>query len=101
MAGLDKLLSRAQQIQTCYKKYCISTDVLQAVFSQVDGIIQSVSYSGSVEEITRIISSLTEAQENLQRRQLCLNTMHDQVAEIEALTLSIGEFDVESTDKRY
>ena len=101
VAGLDKLLSRAQQIQTCYKKYCISTDVLQAVFSQVDGVIQSVLYSGSVEEITRVISSLTEAQENLQRRQSCLNTMHDQVAEIEALTLSIGEFDVESTDKRY
>lgn len=101
VAGLDKLLSRGLQIQKCYKKYCISTDVLQAVFTQVDGVIQSVSYNGSVGEITRIISTVTEAQESLQRRQSCLNTMHDQVAEIEALTLSIGEFDVESTDRRY
>lgn len=100
MSGLSKLLSRAQQIQKCYKKYCISTDVLEAVFSQVDGILQSVSHEGSIDDITQLINSIIESQQNMERRQPCLNTMHDQVAEIEGLTLNVGEFDVESIDRK-
>jgi len=98
--GLTRLLARAQQIQTCYKKYCISTDVLNATFSQVDSALAALDTTGSADDITTHINSLADCQENLKRRHSCLNTMHEQVAEIEALTLCIGEFDVESVDRK-
>lgn len=99
--SLTKLLGRAQQVQTCYKKYCISMDVLQATFTQLGAGLESVDYSGTRDELSRQVAALSECQENLRRRHNCLNTMHDQVAEIEALTFTIGEFDVETTDRRY
>ena len=98
--GLTKLLARAEQVHTCYKKYCISVDVLEATFSQVSAVLDSLEYTGSSDDLKSLSTSLTDCQENLKRRHNCLNTMHDQVAEIEALTFTLGEFNVEATDRR-
>lgn len=94
-------MDRAAQIQTCYKKYSISVDVLQTVFTQVQSVLDSVTHASSLDGITNQISTLTESQNNLLRRQSCLNTMHEQVAAIESLTLAVADFDVENTTRRY
>ncbi|XP_067943129.1 nesprin-1-like [Watersipora subatra] len=99
--GLAKLLGRAEQVLTCYKKYSISVGVLDATFTQVSSVLDSLELAGSLDELKQCLSSLTDCEENLKRRRSCLNTMHDQVAEMEALTFTIGEFDVESIDRRY
>lgn len=95
-----RLLDRAQQIQTCYKKYCISNDVLTATFNQIQSAIDSITYVGNADHMNAQISTITECTENLKRRHQCLVTLHEQVAEIEALTLSITEFDMESPSRR-
>lgn len=98
--GLSKLLERAQQIQKCHKKYRISVDVLNATFTQVQLAVDAVTHAAPLHVLTAQIASLIEAQDNIHRRQPCVATMHEQVAEIEALTFSVTNIDVETVNRR-
>lgn len=74
--------------------------MLTATFNQVQSALDSVTYAGSVDHINAQISTISESAENLKRRHQCLVTLHEQVAEIEALTISVLEFDMESPSRR-